>query len=140
MGSRIERAIDDIDRMEQKLLLIQNQKKEAQARLKLVENEEIIRTIRQLKLGHRQLASLLDGLNEGTVSFSDVQAAVEENGTENHTSDASSIQDSNADMDGGNTSAGTESDDASSEIYNGSYGTDAGISNKTDYEGRTGNL
>ena len=132
MGSRIEKAADDIDRIEQKLLMLQNQKKEAQARLRLVENEEIIRTI-------RQLAGLLDGLNEGTVSFSDAQAAVGENGTGNHTGDASSIQDSDADMDGGNTSAGTESDDASGGIHNGSYGTDAGISNKNDYEGRTGN-
>lgn len=73
MSLRLERAIDEVNRIERKIMMYQNQKKEASARLKLIENEEIIRSIRTLNLKRDELVELLKGLQEGTVTFSDVK-------------------------------------------------------------------
>lgn len=73
MGLRLERAIDEVNRIERKIMMYQNQKKEAMARLKLVENEEIVRSIRAMNLSRDDLVGLLKGLQDGTVTFSDVK-------------------------------------------------------------------
>ena len=73
MSLRLERAIDEVNRIERKIMMYQNQKKEASARLKLIENEEIIRSIRTLNLKRDELVELLKGLQDGTVTFSDVK-------------------------------------------------------------------
>ena len=70
MSLRLERAIDEVNRIERKIMMYQNQKKEAMARLKIVENEEIIKSIRALNLDRDGLVELLKGLQEGTVTFS----------------------------------------------------------------------
>ena len=76
MSLRLERAIDEVNRIERKIQLYQNQKKEAMARLKLVENEEIIKTIRTLNLDRNSLVELLKGIHDGTVTFSDTKDSV----------------------------------------------------------------
>ena len=73
MSLRLERAIDEVNRIERKIQLYQNQKKEAMARLKLVENEEIIKSIRALNLDRNSLVELLKGIQDGTVTFSEVK-------------------------------------------------------------------
>lgn len=73
MGLRLERAIDEVNRIERKIMMYQSQKKEAMARLKLVENEEIVRSIRAMNLSRDDLVGLLKGLQNGTVTFSDVK-------------------------------------------------------------------
>ncbi|MBR1634347.1 MAG: DUF4315 family protein [Lachnospiraceae bacterium] len=67
MGLRLERAIGEVERIDRKILMYQNQKKEAEARLRQIENEEIIRSVRSLKMNRTELAGLLRGLQEGTV-------------------------------------------------------------------------
>lgn len=69
MGPRLERAIAEVERIDRKILTYQEQKKAAAARLRQVENEEIIRSVRSLKLDGRELAGLLKGLQEGTARF-----------------------------------------------------------------------
>ena len=73
MSLRLERAIDEVNRIERKIMMYQNQKKEAMARLKVVENEEIIKSIRALNLDRSSLVELLKGLQDGTVRFSDIK-------------------------------------------------------------------
>lgn len=73
MSLRLERAIEDVNRLERKILMYQAQKKQALDRLKQVENEEIIRTIRGLSLDRTELVKLLKGLQDGTVRLTDVQ-------------------------------------------------------------------
>ena len=70
---RLERAIDEVNRIERKIMMYQNQKKEALARLKIVENEEIIKSIRALNLDRDGLVELLKGLQDGTVRFTDIK-------------------------------------------------------------------
>ena len=72
MSMRLERAIDEVNRIERRIQMYQNQKREAMARLKLVENEEIIRSVRAMNLNRNDLVNLLKGLQEGKVTFSDI--------------------------------------------------------------------
>lgn len=72
MSLRLERAIDEVNRIERKIMMYQNQKKEAVARLKLVENEEIIKSVRSMNLKRDELVELLKGLQDGTVTFPDI--------------------------------------------------------------------
>lgn len=71
MSLRLERAIDEVNRIERKIQMYQNQKKEAMVRLKLVENEEIIKSVRAMNLNRNDLVALLKGLQDGTVTFLD---------------------------------------------------------------------
>ena len=72
LSLRLERAIDEVNRIERKIQMYQNQKKEAMARLKLVENEEIIKSVRAMNLNRNDLVALLKGLQDGTVTFSEM--------------------------------------------------------------------
>ena len=69
---RLERANDEVDRIERKIMMYQEQKKAALERRKKVEDEEIVRGIRMLKLDRKGLFKLLKGLEDGSVEFSDV--------------------------------------------------------------------
>ena len=73
MSARLDRAIADVERIDRKIIMYQEQKKEALARLRQVENEEIIRAVRTMNLSRRELSDLLKGIQEGTVSFADIE-------------------------------------------------------------------
>ena len=75
MSLRLERVIDEVNRIERKIMMYQNLKKEALIRLKQVENEEIIRSVRSLKLNREELLELLKGMQENTVTISPVPKA-----------------------------------------------------------------
>lgn len=72
MSARLDRAIAEVERIDRKIIMYQEQKKEALARLRQVENEEIIRAVRTMNLSRRELSDLLKGLQEGTMSFADI--------------------------------------------------------------------
>ena len=75
MNARLQRAADDVARIERKLYQIQNQKKAAQEKLKLIENEEIVNCIRKLSLGREELIHLLEGIENGSITFSEIENA-----------------------------------------------------------------
>ena len=71
MSARLDRAIAEVERIDRKIILYQEQKKGALARLRQVENEEIIRAVRTMNLSRRELSDMLKGMQEGTLSFAD---------------------------------------------------------------------
>ena len=73
MALSIERAMDDLSRIERKISMYQGQKKVAMERLKQAENEEIIKTVRGLSLSREDLIGLLKGLQEGTLHIDNLK-------------------------------------------------------------------
>ncbi len=67
MSLRLERAIDEVERVDRKILMYQNLKKEALTRLKQTENEEIVKSVRSMHLNRRQILELVKGIQEGTL-------------------------------------------------------------------------
>ena len=111
MSLRLERAIDEVNRIERKIQLYQNQKKEAMARLKLVENEEIIKSIRTLNLDRNSLVELLKGIQDGTVTFSDIKGP--SSGQEKEETEDAKGQKENVDENGTDESTGQETNNNS---------------------------
>ena len=75
---RLERANDEVDRLERKIRMYQQQKKAAMERRKAVEDEEIVKSVRNLKLNRSELFELLKGLEDGSVGFSEIEQIKEE--------------------------------------------------------------
>lgn len=75
---RLERANDEVDRLERKIRMYQQQKKAAMERRKAVEDEEIVKSVRNLKLNRSELFELLKGLEDGSVGFSEIEQIKED--------------------------------------------------------------
>lgn len=88
MSAKLQRAADDAARAERKLYQVQQQKKAAFEHLKLVENEEIVRCVRKLNLGRKDLIWLLDGLDDGTIAFSEIEKAADQTSGEHEQNEA----------------------------------------------------
>lgn len=69
MNTRLGRVLDEIQRTEEKVAVWQEHLKELHIRREQLENAEIIKSIRSMKLDSRQMLSLLEGIQNGTVSL-----------------------------------------------------------------------
>ena len=69
MNTRLGRILDEIQRTEEKIATWQEHLKELHIRREQLENEQIIKSIRSMKLDSRQMLSLLEGIQNGTVSI-----------------------------------------------------------------------
>lgn len=69
MNTRLGRILDEIQRTEEKITAWQEHLKELHIRREQMENEQIIKSIRSMKLDSREMLSLLEGIQNGTVSL-----------------------------------------------------------------------
>ena len=77
MNKRIKRYLAEIEKTEKKIAELQRYLKGVQTALKQEENNEMIKSIRGMKLSSKELFDLLNGIQGGSVSFK-VEEAYEE--------------------------------------------------------------
>ena len=69
MNKRIKRYLDEIEKTEKKISELQQYLKGVQSALKQEENNEMIKSIRSMKLDSHQLFDLLNGIQDGSIIF-----------------------------------------------------------------------
>lgn len=69
LNRKIKKYLDEIDKTEKKIEELQQYLKGVRAALHEEENSEMIKTIRTMKLQGRDLFDLLNGIQEGNISF-----------------------------------------------------------------------
>lgn len=69
MNRKLSRLLDEIQKTEKKIAEWQVYLEELHIRKKQIEDAEIIKSIRSMKLGSREMLTLLDNLRKGTVSI-----------------------------------------------------------------------
>lgn len=69
MNKRIKRYLDEIEKTEKKIADLQQYLKGVQSALKQEENNEMIKSIRSMKLDSHQLFDLLNGIQDGSIIF-----------------------------------------------------------------------
>ena len=77
LNKRIKRYLAEIEKTEKKIAELQRYLKGVQTALKQEENNEMIKSIRGMKLSSKELFDLLNGIQDGSVSFK-VEEAYEE--------------------------------------------------------------
>ena len=73
MNRRLKKYMDDIDKDEKKIAEYQEQLQILMAGLKQEQELEMVRTLRSLNLDRRELFSVLNGLQDGTMTISDLE-------------------------------------------------------------------
>ena len=69
LNKRIKRYLAEIDKTEKKIAELQRYLKGVQTALKQEENNEMIKSIRGMKLSSKELFDLLNGIQDGSVRF-----------------------------------------------------------------------
>lgn len=69
MNRKLHRVLEEIRKTEKKIAEWQEHLKELQLLAEQLENEEIVKTIRSMKLDSHQMLALLEGIQDGTVSI-----------------------------------------------------------------------
>ena len=69
LNRRIKRYLEEIEKTERKIAELQQYLKGVQSALKQEENNEMIKTIRGMKLSSKELFDLLNGIQDGSVRF-----------------------------------------------------------------------
>ena len=78
MNRKLHRVLDEIQKTEKKIDEWQEHLKELKLLAEQLENEEIIKTIRSMKLDSHQMLELLEGIQDGTVSIPIMAEGTEE--------------------------------------------------------------
>ena len=81
LNRRIKRYLEEIDKTERKIAELQQYLKGVQSALKQEENNEMIKSIRGMKLKGQDLFDLLNGIQDGTISFVASGESEEESGS-----------------------------------------------------------
>ena len=69
MNMRLKKVLDDIQKTEDKILELQEYVKKLKIQKKQMEDAEIIKAIRSMKMGSREMLTFLDGIQKGTVTI-----------------------------------------------------------------------
>lgn len=69
MNVKLNRLLDEIQRTEEKIAVWQERLNVLNERRKQMENEEIVKSIRSMRLGSREMLALMEGIRNGTVSI-----------------------------------------------------------------------
>ena len=70
MNVKLNRVIEDIDKIEKKISEWQAQLKQLKQQRKQLEDQEIIKSIRSMQLADGDMLKLLYGIQDGSVHFS----------------------------------------------------------------------
>lgn len=69
INRKLKRILDDIQTAEEKIAMWQEHLRELNIQKEQMENKEIIKTIRSLKLGSREMLGVLDDIQKGMILF-----------------------------------------------------------------------
>lgn len=69
MNMRLKKVLDDIQKTEDKILELQEYVKKLKIQKKQMEDAEIIKAIRSMKMDSREMLIFLDGIQNGTVTM-----------------------------------------------------------------------
>lgn len=69
MSKKLNRVLDEIQKTEEKIAVWQEHLRELNTLLEQLENQEIIKSIRSMKLDSRRMLEFLEGIQSGTVSM-----------------------------------------------------------------------
>lgn len=69
MSRKLRRVLDDIQNAEKKIAEWQEHLKGLNLRREQLENAEIVKSVRSMKLGSREMLALLEGIQEGAILF-----------------------------------------------------------------------
>lgn len=81
LNRKIKKYLDEIEKTEKKIAELEQYLKGVRAALKEEENSEMIKSIRGMKLQGRDLFDLLNGIQNGSISFVVNQESDEEAGS-----------------------------------------------------------
>ena len=69
MNMRLKKVLEDIQKTEDKILELQEYVKKLKIQKKQMEDAEIIKAIRSMKMDSREMLTFLDGIQNGTVTM-----------------------------------------------------------------------
>ena len=69
MNMRLKKVLDEIQKTEDKILELQEYVKKLKIQKKQMEDAEIIKAIRSMKMDSREMLTFLDGIQNGTVTM-----------------------------------------------------------------------
>ena len=69
MNMRLKKVLDDSQKTEDKILELQEYVKKLKIQKKQMEDAEIIKAIRSMKMDSREMLTFLDGIQNGTVTM-----------------------------------------------------------------------
>lgn len=69
MNMRLKKVLDDIQKTENKILELQEHVRQLRIQKKQMEDAEIIKAIRSMKMDGRKMLTFLDGIQNGTVTM-----------------------------------------------------------------------
>lgn len=69
MNMRLKKVLDDIQKTEDKILELQEYVKKLKIQKKQMEDAEIIKAIRSMKMDSREMLTFLDGIQNGTITM-----------------------------------------------------------------------
>ena len=82
MNKKLHRVLDEIQKTEEKIAAWQEHLGELNVQKEMLEDAEIIKSVRSMRLNSRELLSVLEGVQNGTVILSEKPESMEET-TEN---------------------------------------------------------
>lgn len=71
MNRKLHRVLDEIQKTEEKIAAWQEHLDELNVQREMLEDAEIIKSVRSMRLGSRELLAVLEGVQNGTVILSD---------------------------------------------------------------------
>ena len=71
MNKKLHRVLDEIQKTEEKIAAWQEHLGELNVQKEMLEDAEIIKSVRSMRLGSRELLSVLEGVQNGTVILSE---------------------------------------------------------------------
>lgn len=80
MNKKLHRVLDEIQKTEEKIAAWQEHLGELNVQREMLEDAEIIKSVRSMRLGSRELLSVLEGVQNGTVILSEKPEMTEDSG------------------------------------------------------------
>ena len=71
MNRKLHRVLDEIQKTEKKIAVWQEHLNELNAQKEILEDAEIIKSVRSMRLESRELLAVLEGVQDGTITLSE---------------------------------------------------------------------
>ena len=81
MNKKLHRVLDEIQKTEEKIAAWQEHLGELNIQKEMLEDAEIIKSVRSMRLNSRELLSILEGIQNGTVVLSEEPEMAEDSGS-----------------------------------------------------------
>lgn len=81
MNKKLHRVLDEIQKTEEKIAAWQEHLGELNVQREMLEDAEIIKSVRSMRLNSRELLSVLEGVQNGTVILSEKPEMTEDSGS-----------------------------------------------------------